>query len=247
VFAQVLLALGFVPFVLHDAGMVTCMGGGCGVRDCRQQPLQKFAMSGWPLLVLLTVSACRSHSAVAPAQSKDSQAAVVQPARMESAPEKSCREFVQGFYDWYFDRLNTEKTRQIASPSDYEVLALRPHLFTLELRKMLHDDAVAASKNPGEIVGLDFDPFINAQDWEGKYWVKSVNVKDDTCHASVWGSDAGKKVDIVGPELRMIGSNWVFVDFFYPESMGRADASLMGILTDLRNEREPASNEKRHK
>ena len=155
--------------------------------------------------------------------------------------------FVQGFYDWYFDRLNTEKTQQIASPSDYEVLTLKPHLFTSELRKMLHDDAVATSKSPGEIVGLDFDPFINAQDWEGKYWVKSVNVKDDTCHASVWGLDAGKKVDIVGPELRMISNNWIFVDFFYPESVGRADASLMGILTDLRNERERTTNEKPNK
>jgi hypothetical protein len=112
---------------------------------------------------------------------------------------------------------------------------------------MLHDDAAAASKNPGEIVGLDFDPFINAQDWEGKYWVKSVNVKDGTCHASVWGLDAGKKVDIVHPELKMISNNWVFVDFFYPESMGRADASLMGILTDLRYERGPTTNEKPHK
>jgi Protein of unknown function (DUF3828) len=177
----------------------------------------------------------------------DSSTTIMQQARVDTAQEKSCREFVQEFYDWYFDRSNTEKTRQIASPSNYEVLTLKPHLFTSELRKMLHDDAVAASKNPGEIVRLDFDPFINAQDWEGKYWVKSVNVKDDTCHASVWGLDAGKKVDIVGPELRMISNMLIFVDFFYLESMGRAGASLKGILTDLRNERERTTNERHHK
>ena len=200
------------------------------------------------LLLIGGLISCKNHAQVSQARKQAIQP-VSQPG-IVAVKAKSCTEFVQGFYDWYFDRLNTERTRQLASPDD-EVLTLKPQLFTSELRKMLHDDAIAASKNPGEIVGLDFDPFINAQDWEGKYWVDKVYIIDETCHANVWGLDAGKKVDIVDPSLIRINNNWIFVDFFYPEyypaNTGRKDASLMGILTDLRVEREHAMNKQPHK
>jgi hypothetical protein len=202
------------------------------------------------LLVLLAACGCRDHSAAAPAQAKsspDSPAAVVQQVRVETEQGKSCLEFVHGFYDWYFDRINEEKGRATAGPNSYEVLTLKPQVLAPELRQMLKEDVEATSKNRDEIVGLDFDPFINAQDWEGKYWVNSVNVKDGTCRASVWGMDADKKRDIVHPQLKITNGNWIFVDFFYPETTGRADASLMGILTDLRDERERTTNERPHK
>ena len=204
---------------------------------------------GWSLLLLLGVSSCKNHVATSPQSEKSAQAVAQVPTqpRIESVQEKSCREFVRSFYDWYFDRLNAAKTRQIAGPSDYDVLTLKPQLFTPELRKKLHEDAVEASRNPGEIVGLDFDPFINAQDWEGKYWVNSVYLIDSTCRASVWGMDAGKKVDIVHPVLKITNGNWIFVDFFYPQETGRVDASLMGILTDLHNERERTTDKNAHK
>jgi hypothetical protein len=201
------------------------------------------------LFAALAVSACKSHTTVAPIQQKAVQPVAQQQmqARVETGQEKSCREFVQGFYDWYFDRLNSENKGQSKSSTPDDVLRLKPELLAASLRQMLKEDREAASKNPDEIVGLDFDPYINAQDWDGTYSVQNVTLNGNQCRASVWGTDAGKKLEIVDPELRMISNNWIFVDFFYPESIGREDASLMGILTDLRNERERTANQEPHK
>jgi len=199
------------------------------------------------LAAVLVLGSCRQRSQSGVEQQQTAQPRQQVQTSAETEQVQSCKKFVQGFYDWYFDRLNAEKGRAAAGPSSYEVLTLKPQVLAPELRQMLKEDVEAASKNQDEIVGLDFDPFINAQDWEGKYWVNSVNVKDGTCRASVWGMDAGKKRDIVHPKLKITNGNWKFVDFYYPESMGRADASLMGILTDLRNERERMKDKKAHK
>jgi len=195
--------------------------------------------------VVLATTSCHERS-----QAPLTQVQVSKPDEqtdLESDTEKSCRQFVQRFYDWYFDRLNAEVTRQSHDPTDYDVLNLKPQVFTPELRRMLREDNEAAAKNPGEIVGLDFDPFINAQDWDGKYWVNSVTVKDITCRASVWGVDSGPKRDIIDPELRFESGKWIFVNFHYPGSTSPADENLIAVLTDLRNERERTKDKKTHK
>lgn len=62
--------------------------------------------------------------------------------------------FVQSFYDWYVK----------AEIDSDAALKKKPAYFSPELTKALKADAVAAAKSPGDIVGLDFDPFLNAQD-----------------------------------------------------------------------------------
>ena len=208
-----------------------------GLHSMQRPAVHRLTISGLVLFVLCVVSSCRDRSAVSPVQSRDLPAAVGQPARVEMDQEKSCREFVQGFYDWYFDRLNSENKGQSNVSALDDVLRLKPELLTARLRQMLKEDRDAASKNPGEIVGLDFDPYINAQDWDGKYSVQSATVKGSNCKASVWGMDENAKKEIVVPELELTGGKWVFANFHYPGQSDPRDENLIDLLTGLRDDR----------
>jgi hypothetical protein len=156
---------------------------------------------------------------------------------VETNQEKSCRESVQNFYDWYFDRLNHKSKKQSNASAFDDVLRLKPEVLTARLRHMLKEDSDAASKNPGEIVGLDFDPYINAQDWDGKYSVQSATVKGSNCRASAWGMDGGAKKEIVVPELELTGGKWVFANFHYPGQSNPRDENLIDLLIGLRDDR----------
>jgi hypothetical protein len=165
----------------------------------------------------------------------------------ELSEAQSCRQFVQDFYNSYFDGLNAEIASRNTTPVEEQIIQQRPAVLAPELSQMLAADREAQKEAPGDIVGLDFDPFLNAQDWEGKYWVNSVNLEDGVCRASVWGIDAGKKKPVVEPVLKSLNNSWVFTDFFYPEGKQHGDASLVGTLTDLRMVREQTKNKRPHK
>jgi Protein of unknown function (DUF3828) len=219
--------------------MVTCEGEG-RVPEKREfhRRLNTWRF-GCLLLALLGVNSCRSHSSIQLQPAKSSQAVVQQPALtgLEAGQEKSCSEFVQGFYDWYFDRLNRVSNKTNAASTIDGVLRRKPMILTVQLARLLKEDVEAAAKSPGEIVGLDFDPFINAQDWEGKYSVQSVTIEGNNCRASVWGTDSGAKREIVDPELNFINGQWVFANFHYPGSSGPRDENLIDMLMALRNDR----------
>lgn len=194
---------------------------------------------GWSLLLLLGVSSCKNHSSTSPQPEKSAQAIVQVPAqaRIESVQEKSCREFVQSFYDGYFDRLNRGMKKPTEGSAEDEVLHRRPTILSARLARLLKEDADAAAKNPGYIVGLDFDPYINAQDWDGTYHVESVSLKGATCRAVVSGTDSGAKREIVDPELNFSNGKWVFANFHYPGSTNPSDENLIDQLLMLRNDR----------
>jgi hypothetical protein len=191
--------------------------------------MRKYPLFGFLVAGIFAVSACKTRSRTA---------------SREFAREASCQIFVQGFYDWYFDRLNIQAEQQTVGPGSYDVLNFRPEVLTPELQKMLRGDRDASAKNHDEIVGLDFDPFINAQDWSGKYWVNGVSVKDGVCRASVWGHDGDKKREIVIPELMQNGGKWIFTNFHYPGSMHPEDENLIAILMSLRRNRENSAKGK---
>jgi len=157
---------------------------------------------------------------------------------IDSREKRSCRQFVQSFYDWYFEKLNAEEAHETADSADAQLFSQRLELLTPELTRMLQQDYESSRMNSDDIVGLDFDPFINAQDWNGKYTVKSTEEDDGACRASVWGDDAGKQKEIVVPELKKSGDHWVFVNFHYPGNRTPADENLVATLTALQKERE---------
>jgi hypothetical protein len=68
--------------------------------------------------------------------------------------EASAKRLVQGFYDWYVPR---------ALKGDAVGLALssKASAFAPRLSKALKEDQAATAQSPGEIVGLDFDPFLD--------------------------------------------------------------------------------------
>ena len=148
--------------------------------------------------------------------------------------ESSCRKFVQAFYDWYVPHLIHGQGN-----SAYEtVLRRKTKLFTSDLHAKLVDDFEASAKNPDEVVGLDFDPFLNSQDPSEKFVVRNVVLKDHTCFASVRGVQSGKWMERVTPQLVMQSESWQFADFHYAESDTAEESSLLSILSNLKKLRE---------
>jgi len=148
---------------------------------------------------------------------------------------KSCRDFVQGFYDWYVPKTLKD------NPGNTSDLALKykSHAFSPELLRQLKEDSAAQAKVPGEIVGLDSDPYLNSQDPGERYVAGKITTKGDRCWVEVYGIWSGKKSEKpnVVPELMLKDVHWVFVNFHYPEF-----GDLLSILKNLREGRRKHSN-----
>ena len=135
--------------------------------------------------------------------------------------------FVQGFYDWYVPR---------ALKSDVELQTLKEKapMFTPELRNALIEDRKAQEKVSNEIVGLDFDPFLNSQDLADTYTVKKIEHKGKTWLASVYGHYKGTKEDSapsVMAQVEKTKTGWRFTNFLYEKD------NLLGVLKQLKKDR----------
>src|ERR1700722_15113858 len=188
------------------------------------------------------MSGCRSQSAVSPAQQVVKPVAQ-QPAQTgaETDQEKSCREFVEGFYDWYVGDLNEgichaskgsdlNSCKVARDPQSVAALARnvgstvlrgreRPadSVYGPQLYNMLTHDQDVQTKSPGEITGLDFDPIL-ATNGDGSpiYRVHTVFTQGEKCHVSVWGVDGGGgHIQTIDPDLERLNGRWVFVNFHY--------------------------------
>lgn len=164
-------------------------------------------------LVLISPSPLR-------AQDNNNQAAV-----------ESLRGFVQNFYDWY-----VPKALKAKAPGPAWAIAVKDKksAFTPQLSQALKDDSDAQDKSPGEIVGLDFDPFLNSQDPAHHYQVGDVVLKGETYWINIHRVSGAKKrvkPDIVA-ELMYKDGNCMFVNFHYKDG-----GNLVTILNALRAER----------
>ncbi len=133
--------------------------------------------------------------------------------------------FTRSFYDWY---LQKGKDRTMESVLLDKKAVLSPTLY-----KMLNEDREAQAKSPGEIVGLDFDPFLNAQDVAQKYEVGKAVLKDKNYWVDLHGLWNGKKGR--EPDLQAeveCSASCVFVNFHY----GR-DRNLISVLKALKKDR----------
>ena len=150
----------------------------------------------------------------------------------ETEGQQSCRKFVQAFYDWYAPKAAADH----AEPSPDSALRDKPTAFSSELSRGLKEDSDAQRKVPDDIVGLDFDPFLGAQDICAPYSLKRITRTGSKCWVEVYGSSCQKqaKPDVV-PELEFKDGHWFFVNFHYP-AFGK-DSDLLTILKDLRKER----------
>ena len=153
------------------------------------------------------------------------------------ATEDSCRKFVQQFYDWY---LPQAKKQHSPSPGDI-VVKYKSQSFSRELRMRLKEDSDAQARSR-DLVGLDFDPFLNTQDpgfercTVGKIVRKTASYwAEVTC---VFPGANAEKSKIM-PELVLNEGRWLFVNFHYREGAKAYD--LLTMLKALREDRKPKS------
>lgn len=152
---------------------------------------------------------------------------------------RSCRVFVQRFYKWYVPQALKEGKM---SASD-RALKYKGSAFSPGLLRALKEDSEAQAEAKGELVGLDFDPFLNTQDPSPQYAVGNVTLKGESCWANVNSVSSGKngaKGDVV-PELVIHKGHWVFVNFHYPSPSRPEFENLLSLLTYLRTIREQHS------
>jgi len=136
---------------------------------------------------------------------------------------------VQKFYDGYWNQyLPKLKDPKFSLPGTEAVLRARPPVLSQELIDLIVKDE-KQSKATGEVGNLDFDPFLNSQDPEGKYLVTKVEASNATCKATI------AHAHIVA-ELKLSGASWIFVNFHYSyfTPAGKKDAPDADLLQILK-------------
>lgn len=149
-------------------------------------------------------------------------------------PAEECGQFVQKFYDWYLAR-DKALTNENSQKSVMEVaLREKRSSFSPGLVKALQEDVAASEKSPNEIVGLDFDPFLNSQETPEKYIVGQVRAKGDHYLVDVFGVLEGKKDSkpTVVAELTSKNGQWIFANFHYDKD------DLVSVLEQLKKDRD---------
>jgi len=148
---------------------------------------------------------------------------------------QAAKSFVQSFYTWYTPHANSNEH----APTDVYAVQQKKSSFSAELYKQLKEDSDAQAKVKDEIVGLDFDPFLNAQDVSTKYVVGNVVAKKDRYLVDVHSVSNGKKSakpDVV-PEVALTNGKWTFVNFHYGKTEFPENENLLSVLKVLRESR----------
>jgi hypothetical protein len=143
------------------------------------------------------------------------------------------RKFVQGFYDWYVPL--TQKDSVV--PEFNLAISQKGSYFSPQLSQALKEDSAAEAEANGDIVGLDWDPFLNSQDPYKRYVVGKITKKSDSFLVNIHGVSFGKrqeKPDVVA-ELVQKNGHWLFVNFHSPEGW-----DLLTALKSLRDNRQAA-------
>ncbi|MDQ5937173.1 MAG: hypothetical protein QG574_4532 [Cyanobacteriota bacterium erpe_2018_sw_21hr_WHONDRS-SW48-000092_B_bin.40] len=147
----------------------------------------------------------------------------------------SAKGFVQSFYTWYIPQM----TKNVPVPSDQRILKERASSFSPTLLAMLKEDLAASAKVTDEIVGLDFDPYINGQDTPKRYLAGKVIPKDKCYWVEVFDLSSGKKGKdpAVIPEVKFVKGQWIFTNFHYPKTHIPENENLIRILKALKASR----------
>ena len=143
----------------------------------------------------------------------------------------SAQEFVQDFYTWYMQDINSDRNMSLVEFA----LKMKPQFFSEKIVKGLTEDIEAQSKSPDYVVGIDFDPFLNGQDTCEPYRTGKVTFVGHAYRVEVFGQGScehRKQPDVI-PAVERRNGSWVFVDFYYP-----GDGDLFSALRLAKKERE---------
>ena len=125
--------------------------------------------------------------------------------------QQSCRNFAQGFYDWYVPKLNSGGSYATA-------LKFKSRAFSAELFRLLKAASVHDAKSNDDVF-LDFEPILGGQDWPKRVVADKARIKGDRC----WVNNA---------ELLFKDGGWIFVNFHYGKDKG--DDLLSILRSDFR-------------
>ncbi len=149
----------------------------------------------------------------------------------------SLRAFVQDFYNWYVPKALGDNP----FPASEFVLKYRKSALSPELFRALKEDSEAQAKS-SDIVGLDWDPFLDSQDPCERYVAGGSTQKGNEYSVKVYAACSGKEGDqpVVIAELVQDGGQWRFINFLYPDQMEHfpESADLLSNLKMLKDERE---------
>lgn len=116
-------------------------------------------------------------------------------------------------------------------------LKLRARSFSPNLFRALRIDAEAQARTKGEIVGIDFDPFLGSQDPANRYEVRAVAQRGSVCSVEVWHLPTDPTMGATHPEviadLTLVQGGWQFSNFRYPD----IDSDLLTVLARLEADR----------
>jgi hypothetical protein len=189
---------------------------------------EKFILSCISCAILAITTGCRNASAPIGAD--------------EGA---ACRQFAQSFYDWY-----VPLTQKEGSGLPWNVVLERKgDVLAPDLFQGLKVDSDAQAQAKGDLVGIDFDPFVGSQDPSDRYEARRVTWTGDRCSVEVWPAspaDTAEKTtkpDVIA-ELAREKGRWRFHNFRYPE----LKSDLLGVLAQLREDRRsPESHAEKRK
>ena len=159
-------------------------------------------------------------------------------AKTDDASETSARSFVQGFYDWYLGQVLTGAARQLKNNSakgfDFiDAIRRRPNWFSPDLRRLLEEDVAAASRCKGDVVGLDWDPFLESQDPAPGYTASKVEKTANGFRVSVdqHNKDVGGiRNPAAQADVTFVDHHWMFVDFVQEPADPKARQGLAALL-----------------
>jgi len=161
--------------------------------------------------------------------------------------KESVRAFTQKFYDGYVAQYNKPLASDTSSCNcgDIKTLKEKPSDFDPKLLKAIVDDSNAQAKVAGDIVGLDFDPFLASQDNGFGYQAGNVKQIGDKFWVEMHIGEINKpKSEILSGEVHVIvevaknNGYWVFTNFIYPAEGKTPQTDLLQILKDLKKDRE---------
>lgn len=130
-----------------------------------------------------------------------------------------------------------------------DIMKKKGNLFSSDLRTKLLEDAAAQAKVKGEIVGLDFDPFLNTNsDVAKKYVATKVVQKGNSYLVDVHAVTSGKKsaTPTVTPAVGFVNGKCVFINFHYGKDAIPENENLISVLKSLANDRKSYAKEAAH-
>lgn len=149
--------------------------------------------------------------------------------------DESARNFVRQFYDWYVPVANKDNP----GPASDVALKYKSYVFSPVLFRALKEDSEASAKAKGDLVGLDFDPFLYSQDPDDRYGVGNATRDGGSYRVEVFGISSGKRRETpqVVAEVARRNGRWVFLNFYYVDSGGKS-GDLLSELRQLAKDRQ---------